>query len=195
MSNERIEFERAVKRELRLAVERLRASRPEFARYALSSTIRASRKRPKGFSSYQERLGELMVNSPSFLSKTNKQMVEHLANAFPGYQPSESLMYVSLYPKSQEKIQSIMRRNELPIQISSKDTVSSIKRALRAKGGSDNGKRTYKPIIEITDDFVMFDNRPYLIDKTRKHPSIRVESNGRAYLRCDQLETILQAAD
>ena len=195
MSNERFEFERAVKLELKQAVQRVRAGRPEFACYTLSSTVRASQKRPKGFSSYQERLVELMVNSPSFLSKTNKEMVKSLANTFPGYKPSESLMYVPLYPKSKDKIQSIMRRNELPIQVSAKDTVSSIKKALRANGDKSKSKRAYDVVIAMTDDLVMVGSRVYSIDKSRKHPSIRVESNGRSYLRCDQLEAILQATD
>lgn len=195
MGNDRLEFERAVKLELKQAVLLVRARKPEFSSFTLSSTIRAAQKRPKGFSGYQERLVDLMVSSPSFLSKTNKDMVKKLANSFPGYKPSESLMYVPLYPKSKDKIQSIMRRNELPIQVGAKDTVSSIKKALRAKGDKSKSKRTYDAVIEITDDSVTVGNRAYSIDKSRKHPSIRVESNGRGFLRCDQLEAILQDAD
>lgn len=192
VNSERIEFERAVRRSLQETVKKLRQERPEFARFNLSATVRASRKRPKGFSNYQERLVELMVNSPSLLAKTNSEIVAHLARSFPGYTPSESIMYVKLYPKSKERIQSILRRNELPIQVTSKDTLSSIKRAIRAKRGAANNSRAYMATIEFSDDSVVVGSRPYPIDKSRKHPSIRVESNGRSYLRCDQLEAILQ---
>ncbi len=191
MSETRAGLHRAMQKGIENLESALRAEYPEYERYNLTTAVRAYRNRPDGFSSHQLRIVTQMLQNNVFLAMPNADMVAHLELIYPGYIPSASLMYARIYPNSKRQIERLMAARGFNMIISSRDTLSSIKRFIRGQS-SKSDHREYNATIEFTADTLVVNGLSHSIDRARKYPSVRIDINGRGYLRCDQLEQILK---
>ena len=125
---------------------------------------------------------------------TNDKVVEKLAEWFPGYRPSTSVMTRRLDTSARSAIQALFDAAELPITVQPDDTLSKLKLAIRAERRTQTAQSgTLK--VELSDEYVAINDTPYPIDASRKEPAIPVEVNGkRQYLRCDILQALLDDA-
>ena len=185
----------AFHRELSQAVARLgrelQAAHPEFARFKFNADVRTYRKPPRDFSKHPQRIVTGFLINQQFLAMTNEQVVAQVAGWFPGYQPSQSIMTRPLHPSARKAIQAMVATAALPLTVRPSDTLSTLKKAIRAKGRAENAKAGILA-IELAEGYVTINSRPYRIDPSRNDPSIRVDVGGnRRYLRCDVLQALL----
>ena len=135
---------RAFHRELSQGVARvareLQAANPEFARYKFNADVRTYRKPPTGFSKHPQRIVTGFLTTRLFLALTNDQIVAQVAAWFPGYLPSQSIMTRPLHPSARKAIQAMIDKEGLPLTVRPKDTLSTLKKAIRAKGRAEQGQ-------------------------------------------------------
>lgn len=176
---------------LREAARNLKDANPEYQDLLYSAELRSYRKTPRGWSKHPERIVNGLLTNQSFRRATNREIVAKVAEWFAPYQPSESIMTRRLTASARKAIQARLNEHGVNITVRPDDTLSKLKKAIRAGPREDEAK-TVSGSVEITEDFVIANGKPYRIDKSRKHPAIRVTLEGkRPYLRCDHLKALL----
>lgn len=194
MKSKSREIEVAFNRRLRILAEQFRNEHAECAGYEIRPTVRVYRKRPRGFHGHQLRVAKGFLSQPSFLALTNAGIIERLADWYAPYKPSLSIMYVTLSAASRRDIQAELDRAGIAARLTPTDTLSSLKRIVRARGRAVE-KAVTKGSLEVGPDWVVAGGRQFAIDKSRKYPSIRVTLDGkRQYVRCDVLAALLDEA-
>jgi hypothetical protein len=187
-------FERELYRRVAQVAGELKQSRPEFSQYECKAEIFAYSKTPRGYFSHPERIVDAFLSSSALLHMTNDKIVEKLAEWFPGYRPSTSVMTRPIDASAREAIQALLDAAKLPITVQPGDTLSKLKLAIRAQRRVQIAQSvTLK--VELSDEYVAINDTPYLIDANRRDPAIPVEVKGkRQYLRCDILQALLDDA-
>lgn len=181
-------FHRLAKEVSEQAVKDLRNTNPAFAKYQSKIELRTFRRKPKGFHRHQIDLVTNMLLNKAFACMTNAAIVDWLAEKFVGYRPSQSLMYVPLYPSSKHAIQVLLSENGFGV-LKPDATLSTIKAIIRANGRSSKPVRSHNVDVSFSEMAVCLNGKLFPIDHSRKSPSIRV-GEGRNYLRCDLLEAL-----
>jgi hypothetical protein len=170
----------------------MQESNPEFRGLNFNAELHAYRRPPKGWSSHPQRVIQGFLTNRAFLSQTNGNIVATVAEWFAPYKPSDSIMYRPLHPFSRVAIQAMLDQHGKKIVVRPRDTLSTLKKAIKA-GHRVDAKAPTAGTLEISEDFVVANGQPYTIDKSRQHPSIRVTVDGkRQYLRCDLLQALLE---
>lgn len=174
-----------------MRVAELHASDPRFRSFKLKAELHAYKKRPKGWSKHQERIVGGMLSVSQFRNLTNADIVRQVAEWFPGYRPSASIMYQPIFKSSREPIERLLRQYGLAIQLRPKETLSTLKKAILA-GQREDEEEQLTGEVTIGEYFVVAGGRQFRIDKSRKHPAIRVAvGEKRQYVRIDHLRGLL----
>lgn len=177
---------------LKSGEEALQAANPEYAGLTYNAELHAFRKPPRGWSGHPARIISGFLINPPFLAMSNSEIVAQVADWYAPYRPSESIMTRPLNQTSREAIQKLFDQHGLNIRVRSDDTLSKLKKAIQAGQRAEGGGEPAAAMVEVTDDFVSANGQPYRIDKSRRHPSIRVTVDGkRQYIRCDALQALL----
>ena len=184
-------FAAEMRAEMKAAEQKLRNENPEYRGLKLKSEVFAYRKRPRGWSGHQERVVSGMLTNKQFLNSTNAAIVEQVADWYPDYQPSTSIMYRPLYASSIAKISRLFREHGLEIVVRPSDTLSKLKRAIQA-GKRDEMENALQGQITIMANYVIVNSKTFSIHKARKNPSIRIAlGDRRPYVRVDYLTALL----
>lgn len=177
----------ALKRELEAA----QAENPRFRNLGIKQDVLAYRKRPKGWSSVPLRVVRGFVTTKTFLAGTNAAIVRHVATWFPGHAVNVSLMTKSLTKTARSQVQAELVQAGLPITVREGDTLSTLKRAIRA-GGRDDIPAAGKIEVALGNGYVVVNGQELKIEGGRGTDAVRIPVDGkRQYLRVDVLTALL----
>lgn len=177
----------ALKRELELA----QTENPRFRNLGVKQDVLAYRKRPKGWSSIPRRVVSGFVTTRSFLVGTNADIVRHVGTWFPGHPVNVSVMTKPLTKTARAQVQAELNKAGLPITVRYGDTLSTLKRAVRA-GGRDNIPTAGKIEVALGNGYVVVNGQELKIEEGRGTETVRVQVNGkRQHLRVDVLIALL----
>lgn len=177
----------AIKRELAAA----QSEDPRCIGFSVKQDIFAYPKRPRGWSGVPLRVIKGFVTTRTFLTKTNKQIADHVGTWFPGHAVGVSIMTKPLPRSVRAQIQVELGRAGLPIEVRDGDTLSTLKRAIRA-GGRDAIPSAGKIEVAMGDGYVVINGQELKVETGRGTDTVRVCANGkRQHLRVDVLRALM----
>lgn len=176
----------ALKRELEAA----QSENPRFLGFNVKQDVFAYPKRPKGWGTMPLRVVKGFVTTRSFLNMTNPRIAEHVGTWFPGHTVNVSIMTKALPKSSWPKIQAELDQARLPITVQDGDTLSTLKRAIRA-GGRNAIPSAEKIEVAIGEEYVVVNGQALKIESGRGTDTVRVTVGGkRQHLRVDVLRAL-----
>lgn len=172
----------------REAVRQAQQRDSRFARLFVSTTAHAAQRRPPGWTKHPDRIVAGFLGNGGFLAMTNTQIAETVSGWFDGAAVSDSIMTRGLPAETRKRLQAQFDTAKMPIKVRASDTLSTLKRAIRA-GGRDALPDSGTIKVSFADGYAVINGEEYKIDPSRIHPSVRVAGQ---YLRLDILRALIR---
>lgn len=188
MDDPRSELASIALKAARAAVRQAQQRDPRFATLVVSTTAHAARRRPQGWTKHPDRIVAGFLGNRGFLHMTNEQIAETVSSWFDGAAVSASIMTKGLPAETRKRLQAQFDTVRMPIKVRANDTLSTLKRAIRA-GGRDRLADARVITVSFADGYVVMNGKEYKIDPSRRHPSVRVAGQ---YLRLDVLRALAE---
>lgn len=180
----------AIRKALREAEAAYRAQHPEAGAVSVLSELYVYAKRPKGFSSYPADVTGWFLTSREALREPNTATVARLQAKHHPFEVPPNLLTRPLPPKAIEQVRKVLTSHGKNLDLKANDTLSKIKRALRAAESANEASSTYQAIASFGAKMVVVNGVEYpTVTHQNGYRRIRV---GRDWLRCDVLEALLQ---
>jgi hypothetical protein len=172
-----------------------RGQHPEAGALLIKKEIFVYPKRPKGFSSHALDVVGWFLHQPGSLQETNAVSVARLQERYgSSYKVPANLLTRQLPPSTLKRIGKLLAENGRQIDLQANDTVSKIRRALRAKASSTHSGNVYEVEVSFSDQEVVVGDVTFPVQKHEKgYRRIRVPVGKlRRWVRCDVLEALLK---
>jgi len=143
-----------------------RTNNPGAATYGLSSEIHSYLKRPKGFKDYAHQMVDRFLVDPTVLRWSNEKLASSV-ELTTGFKAPKSLLTEKLTASQKKKIEAVLGRRAITLNLREHDTMSKIKRALLAFQSSADAKFRFDGSIVITDDLVIVNGKQRAIQRAK----------------------------
>jgi hypothetical protein len=185
-------MEAAIREAARKAEAAYRADHPQAGALRTKSDIHVYRRPPKGFYRQKVDIVETWLTSRLALQETNAAAVSRLNDKFTPYAVSANYLTRPLPKSTVTAIQKLLAENGMWLDLRKHNTLSKIKRALRAAVDAKSTARHYQVAIAFNEDaLVVGDTRLPVYQHPAGYLRVRV---GKQWLRCDVLEELAQRA-
>lgn len=164
-----------------------RRENPGAATYGLSSEIHSYLKRPQGFKNYAHQMVDRFLVDPTVLRWSNEKLASSV-ELTTGFKAPKSLLTEKLTASQKKKIEAVLARWAITLDLREHDTMSKIKRALLARHSSADAKFRFDGSIVITGDSVIVNGKQRAIQRAKVN-RIHV---GKLFLNVDVLIKWLQ---
>lgn len=182
------ELRRLVAEAGKAAEQEYRATNPGAAAYGLSAEIHSYVKRPRSFSSYAHQMVDHFLADPSMLRWSNEKLALSVGRMM-GFKAPKSLLTERLTAAQKKKVEAVLGRRAISLDLKKYNTMSKIKGALLAHLSGSDAKLRFTGSIAVTDDAVIVNDKRRAIQKAKVN---RIHVGKRYWLNVDALVEWLQ---
>ncbi len=172
-----------------------RRQHPEAAGLLVKSETFVYPKRPKGFSGHPLDVIGWFLQVPSTLRETNAVTVARLQERYgSSYKVPANLLTRQLPPSTLKRIDKLLATNGRRIDLKANDTLSKIRRALRARASSTQSGNVYGARVSFSEQEVVVGDVAFAVQTHEEgYRRIRVPvGTVRRWVRCDVLEVLFK---
>ena len=185
------ELQEFINRAMRKAEADYRASHPQANSLRTTGEVRVYRRPPRGFYSYPARTVALLLDSKMALAEPNAAFIERAQNEFAPYVVPGDLFTRQLSPRVIGLIAKVLAGRNVLLDLKRHNTLSKIKKALRARAAGKEEGVAYDLKLVFTPDAVIAGDKRYPIYH-HKGGYQRI-SVGEQKLRVDVLKALAMA--
>jgi hypothetical protein len=161
---------------------------PEAGAISVRSDLFVYPKRPRGFSNHPAKVVGWYLQSRHLLRETNRETIARLEGSYDEpYKIPANLFTRELSQKQLDDVADVLAQHGQKLDLKVNNTLSKIKKALRAIATSAGGSNVYALELFFGGDKIVVGGVEYGVTKRGKHSAIRV---GRSWLRYDVLEAL-----
>ena len=186
----RLGLELAMNEASQIAEAEYRSKHTASAGLSVFSNIKVYYQRPKGFAKMPVTVVSTFLQSQHYLSQTNDVIVANLSNKWAPFPVSKNAMSKEFTKTQSKAIQTVLESAGKSIDVTKFNTLTKVKKALRAHQLGANTGRRYQAEVIFSDTAVTIGGRALVVAIHEKGYA-RIRPN-RNWLRCDELEALFK---
>ena len=180
----------AINEAVKLAEAEYRSKHTACGGLSVFPDIKVYRTKPTGFAKMPVTVVSMFLQSQQYLSQTNDVIVANLSNTWAPFPVSKNAMSKEFTKTQSTAIQKALESAGKSVDVAKFNTLTKVKKALRAHQLGANTGRRYQAEVIFSDTAVTIGGRALVVTIHEKgYARIRLNRN---WLRCDELEALFK---